>query len=179
MSDILLRSWILIIPVWLAGLLVARGNRAGMKRATDMSWYTGLDRLASFASMLLMFAFLGASAFVPVDPSSPWFHAGLALVAAGFAAHLAAKRSFGRAGAGVAATTGAYALSRNPMYASFSVVMLGATVAGRSAVLAALWLLTVIATHLLIRGEERHCLETYGDAYRDYMGRVPRYFLFF
>jgi protein-S-isoprenylcysteine O-methyltransferase Ste14 len=27
--------------------------------------------------------------------------------------------------------------------------------------------------------QERFCLEEYGQAYRDYVERVPRYFLFF
>ena len=33
--------------------------------------------------------------------------------------------------------------------------------------------------HARILVEEHTCLERYGDAYRDYMQRVPRYFLFF
>jgi protein-S-isoprenylcysteine O-methyltransferase Ste14 len=33
--------------------------------------------------------------------------------------------------------------------------------------------------HLGILAEEEVCIRQYGDSYRDYSARVPRYFLFF
>jgi protein-S-isoprenylcysteine O-methyltransferase Ste14 len=43
-------------------------------------------------------------------------------------------------------------------------------------------LVTVVVQILMHRttlAEERFCLKKYGDSYREYMNRVPRYFLFF
>ena len=42
-------------------------------------------------------------------------------------------------------------------------------------------LLLVVAgfSHLRILGEENACLQQYGEAYREYMRRTPRYLLFF
>jgi protein-S-isoprenylcysteine O-methyltransferase Ste14 len=43
------------------------------------------------------------------------------------------------------------------------------------------WLLLVVYGLVFFRilAEERSCLLLYGDAYRDYLARVPRYLLFF
>ena len=74
---------------------------------------------------------------------------------------------------------GVYRWSRNPMYFFFFTGMLGVCIASAS-----LWILLVmipfiIATHFLILGEERYCEETYGEEYREYKAKTPRYFLFF
>ena len=74
---------------------------------------------------------------------------------------------------------GVYRWSRNPMYFFFFTGMFGVCIASAS-----LWILLVmipfiIATHFLILGEERYCEETYGEEYREYKAKTPRYFLFF
>ena len=174
-----MNAWVLLVPTWVAGFLISAANRRGMARAADMSWYTAADRAASFGAMFLMIAAMVLSAFVPMVPGSIWFFAGLPLVAAGAAAHLAARVTYMRADAALPATRGVYRLSRNPMYASWSLVLLGTAISSRSPVLGALWALMAACMHLLILGEERYCKGRYGAAYADYMARVPRYFLFF
>ncbi|MBN1128890.1 MAG: isoprenylcysteine carboxylmethyltransferase family protein [Chitinispirillaceae bacterium] len=174
----LTNAWLLVVPVWLAGLLIASTNRQGMKRAADMSWYTRIDTIAAYAAMLLMFAFMAISLFIRLDRFSPLFWAGLVLVSAGFITNIASKITYANAGQGAAITKGIYHYSRNPMYASFSLVMAGTAIASRSLLLLAVWIIVAACTHWLIIGEERYCLTTYGDSYRDYMKKTPRYFLF-
>ncbi|MBN2189450.1 MAG: isoprenylcysteine carboxylmethyltransferase family protein [Chitinispirillaceae bacterium] len=171
-------AWILVVPVWLIGLLLASANRKGMQRAADMSWYSRMDRFASYASMSLMIIFMAVSFFILLNISSPWFSIGLVMVLAGFIASIAAKISYAKAKPGFAITRGIYRYSRNPMYASFSLVMLGAVVSSGSLHLFFLWILIAICTHLLIIGEERCCLKAYGSSYGEYMKKTPRYFLF-
>ena len=62
--------------------------------------------------------------------------------------------------------------------AVFTLAMIGIIIATAS-----LWLLLMMvpycwAMHGVILGEERYCEQTYGDSYREYKQRVPRYFLF-
>ncbi len=60
-----------------------------------------------------------------------------------------------------------------------SVVILGASIAvGSAAAVLALAIARVLG-HYGILAEEEACLKAYGEAYRAYMARVPRYFLFF
>ena len=172
-------AWILAIPVWLTGLIIAYTNPKGRKRAADMSWYRPIDKFVSFTGMFLMITFMILSVFIQLDLSSYWFFIGLPFVLFGFYMHIAAKLSYGNAESDDAVTRGVYRFSRNPMYVSISLILLGTVIASRSIILAILWFVTAVFTHLLIVGEERYCVKTYGESYRDYMKRVPRYLLFF
>jgi protein-S-isoprenylcysteine O-methyltransferase Ste14 len=150
-----------------------------MKRAADMSWYSRMDRVCSSAAMVFMFGFMAVAVFTRLQYTTPWFYAGLLIVLIGFSANIAAKIGYANADQGIAITTGIYRYSRNPMYASFSLVMLGTVIASQSVFLFIVWISAAACTHLLIRGEERYCLKTYGCSYKEYMSKTPRYFFFF
>jgi protein-S-isoprenylcysteine O-methyltransferase Ste14 len=72
-------------------------------------------------------------------------------------------------------TSGAYAVSRNPMYVGWSAAVLGLALATRSAWLLAGLALAVRALDGQIRTEESRLLERFGSDYEAYRGRVPRY----
>jgi protein-S-isoprenylcysteine O-methyltransferase Ste14 len=59
------------------------------------------------------------------------------------------------------------------------VVLAGACLAIGSWTALAIQIISHILTHLGILGEEDVCTQRYGDAYRAYLKRVPRYFVFF
>jgi len=71
---------------------------------------------------------------------------------------------------------GIYRYSRNPMYFFFIVGVVAACFASASLWLLILTVLFVLATHGIIRSEERYCAETYGKDYLDYKKQVARYF---
>jgi protein-S-isoprenylcysteine O-methyltransferase Ste14 len=60
-----------------------------------------------------------------------------------------------------------------------SVSFVGASIAMGSWPALLLMILAVVGGHYRLLAEERACLKQYGDPYRDYLQRVPRYFLFF
>ena len=74
---------------------------------------------------------------------------------------------------------GMYRVSRHPQIVMSSVVLLGACIAIGSWI--ALLLLAIVRgfSHFGILAEEEVCLKQYGDSYRAYMERVPRYFVIF
>ncbi|MCC6696069.1 MAG: isoprenylcysteine carboxylmethyltransferase family protein [Candidatus Hydrogenedentes bacterium] len=73
-------------------------------------------------------------------------------------------------------TTGPYMLVRNPIYIANTTMLLALTVLSEL-----LWLLPVmfvwcvLVYSFVIRREERHLLEKYGEPYREFMARVPRW----
>ena len=111
---------------------------------------------------------------------------GVGLLAAGVATSALAARGFQREGttldpahpeeSTVLVTTGMHGLSRNPMYLGLMGVVLGHAVWRRSpwalvpAAAAWLWL-----DRVQIPAEERALADRYGDDYRSYRGRVPRW----
>jgi len=84
------------------------------------------------------------------------------------------RRSFGRE-VGRLRTSGLYRYSRNPQLVGGFVFIVGYAMLWPSlpgALWASLWL---VIAHLMVRGEEAHLANAFGDKYRDYCVRTPRY----
>jgi protein-S-isoprenylcysteine O-methyltransferase Ste14 len=109
---------------------------------------------------------------------------GVTLIAAGAALAILGERTFLRAGTEVKpwkpstalVTDGIYAYMRNPMYVGLALLVTGIGIA-----LASDWTLVMLVLQILIihfgviRREERYLEGKFGDDYRRYKARVPRY----
>lgn len=73
------------------------------------------------------------------------------------------------------ATKGIYRISRNPSYLGGFLIFIGIGIASASWLFLLLIAIFIILQHILIGAEERWCLEKYGDAYREYMNRTPKW----
>ena len=172
-------SWILIIPGWFISIIISKIKTKEFKRATDISWYTKKDKIASFISLFIMVTFLVFSVFIPIQFNTIWFYLGFALIILGFTGHIVAKINFMNAELDKPIENGLYRISRNPMYISFSVVMFGMIIVSLSIIFLILLVISSITTHILIKGEEKYCIKTYGESFENYLKKVPRYFIFF
>jgi protein-S-isoprenylcysteine O-methyltransferase Ste14 len=77
------------------------------------------------------------------------------------------------------ATTGPYKVSRHPQIVTLFVLFLGMCLTTGSWIALAMLLASRVLQHFSILAEEQACLAQYGESYRAYMQRVPRYLLFF
>jgi protein-S-isoprenylcysteine O-methyltransferase Ste14 len=73
------------------------------------------------------------------------------------------------------ATTGPYARVRHPQYVGFVAIMFGFLVQWPTILTLAMFPILVVMYVLLALREEREALGTFGDEYRRYMARVPRF----
>ena len=110
--------------------------------------------------------------------------AGAALFAAGMAMMIAGHRAMSRHATAVnpyrpttaLVTDGVFAFTRNPLYVGVSIALCGV-----AAVFALDWVLVLIVPacvllhFAVVRREERYLEQKFGDAYRRYRQRVPRY----
>jgi protein-S-isoprenylcysteine O-methyltransferase Ste14 len=112
---------------------------------------------------------------------------GIALIAAGAALAIAARNTFVRGGTNVnpyqpvlaLVTGGVFDYVRNPMYVGLMLISAGIGVAFASDwTLVMTVVLAVVLHNGVVRREERLLEEKFGDAYRQYKARVPRYGLF-
>jgi len=117
--------------------------------------------------------------FTPLKLGSGVFILGLVVFAVGLAGFVTALFNFKHAPLDQPVTGGLYRISRHPQQLMFFVAFLGICVAIGSWLALFLQLLSSLFLHTRILAEEQACLERYGDSYRDYMKRIPRYFLFF
>ena len=70
---------------------------------------------------------------------------------------------------------GIHGWSRNPIYVGMSLVYAGVGIAARSPWVFILALPLAIVMRYVVAREEAYLERRFGDAYRDYMGRVPRW----
>ena len=140
-----------------------------------------------FLGALVLGALLGAT--IPIGPR-PGSANGLAVVVGlifvviGFAIGALAVRTFTRAGADVVpgrpatalVTGGPYRFTRNPIYIGFTLIYFGIAILATS-----VWILVLLIPVLVIlqRGvvlrEEAYLDAKFGEAYRKYQARVPRW----
>ncbi len=74
---------------------------------------------------------------------------------------------------GKLACTGPYARIRHPQYAAFILVMVGFLLQWPTLITMTLFPILVVTYIRLARREERQALDTFGETYRDYMGKTP------
>jgi protein-S-isoprenylcysteine O-methyltransferase Ste14 len=79
----------------------------------------------------------------------------------------------------VPVTQGLYRYSRNPQWVMFFILMQGMAIAVGSWTIAMLFFTRAVFNHFRILGEEKTCLERYGDSFQKYLDEVPRYLLIF
>ncbi|MBN2006076.1 MAG: isoprenylcysteine carboxylmethyltransferase family protein [Anaerolineae bacterium] len=153
--------------------------KAVVKRLFDRSgWsqkqvvFTVIGKVAALVCLILLI-------FTPLKPGAPVFVAGSIVVALGAVGLLVALLNFKNTPPDQPVSQGIYKISRHPQIVMSSVMLLGTCIAvGSWAALIAL-VVARIFSHLGILAEEEVCLKQYGDSYRAYVQRVPRYFVFF
>jgi protein-S-isoprenylcysteine O-methyltransferase Ste14 len=109
--------------------------------------------------------------------------AGVGLILIGGAIFAAGVRNFSRAATPVPGNqpvralvaAGIHGWSRNPIYVGISLVYAGIGIAARSPWVFILALPLAIVMRYVVAREEAYLERRFGDAYRYYMGRVPRW----
>ncbi len=108
--------------------------------------------------------------------------AGTTLTAGGATACLAGMATFADPGQvsgtkpGELLTGGIYRYSRNPQYLGYLLILTGMGTARRSGLALALGAATGLVFRWWIPIEERHLQRQFGEPYRQYLARVPRWF---
>ncbi|NIM95854.1 MAG: hypothetical protein GTO18_19310 [Anaerolineales bacterium] len=115
--------------------------------------------------------------FSPLKLGQPFSVLGLVLYSLGLIRFVVSLFNFKNAPLDRPVTDGLYRVSRNPQWLSFVLVLLGIGFAVGSWIVVILFSVRIVVNHFRILGEEEACLQQYGDDYREYIKRVPRYFL--
>ena len=164
-----------IFPLqWLAVALSspAAALRTGLSREIERS---KTERRATTAGMVLWVAASCYSVFLPFHVGTAWFYTGLGFFILGLVALIAATICFVRAPTDRPITGGIFRYSRHPMYLSMFLVYIGVSIAAASWLFSLLTIFTIIMQRRGAIFEEKCCQEIYGDAYRNYMSRTPRW----
>ena len=130
-----------------------------------------LDRIA----LLIALAYFIYSVFLPLKLGTAWLYIGLFVYLFGSIFGFAAAANLNNTPLDRPATKGLYRISRNPVYLGMSLAFIGIGIACASWLWLLLGAVGLILQNFLLDAEERWCLEKYGDSYREYMSRTPRW----
>ena len=175
-----LNGWLVIVFLGLTdAALFLFFPKAVVSRLWDRSGWSQKQQAFTIAGKLCGLACLGLLTFTPLMSGKQVFGVGVILTALGWIGLVKALYDFKSTPLEEPATRGLYRISRHPQAVMSSLVILGGCVMVGSWVAIVFWVAARLMEHFGILAEEEVCLNQYGEAYRDYMRRVPRYFLYF
>jgi protein-S-isoprenylcysteine O-methyltransferase Ste14 len=115
------------------------------------------------------------SIFLPLKLGTAWFYTGVIIYVLGLIISVVTIVNIAATPPGEPFTKGMYRYSRNALSLGSLLVFIGVGVAAASWLYLLLSIFILVITHFMIAIEEEVCLNKFGDAYRDYMNRTPRW----
>ena len=173
-------AWILIILMFLTyvpGQLINKEALNKINENWDSAQVSKTEKLlANLTHDLIIPLTIIYSVFLPLKLGTVWLYVGIPIYFIGLIMNL-------MAGINIATipfdkepnTKGIYRFSRHPAYCGGFLIFLGIGIACASWVLLLLAVAWIVMWQIAVPGEERSLLKNYGDAYREYMSKTPRW----
>ena len=172
-------AWILMLYFPLHPLvMIAIDKLVGVGNITKKMGeapYTEAEKKIFKAAMVVMAVAFIYSIFLPLKLGTPWLYIGLLVYLLGLVMWKISIINIATTPHGQPFTAGAYRFSRHPMIFWGNIMHLGISIATASWVFMLLSIAAAVLFHYTMVAEERGCLGYYGDAYRDYMDKTPRW----
>ncbi len=159
---------------WLAVIIVPKHIAERTSHAPEII-QNRQDRIMAFLTQGFWIGATLYSIFVPFQIGTPWFWTGLVFFIIGLSALVLASLAVAATPGDKPFTSGVYRFSRHPMYLSMILVYLGVSIAAASWLFFLITVITFFLQRYQAMKEERACLKEYGNAYREYMDRTPRW----
>lgn len=154
---------------------IATGRAPEVEGKSQVAAMSRTERIFLYSSKAIYIPAFIYSIFLPLKLGTVWFYIGLPITLVGFIGGVIVILNWAASPRGEPVTNGLYRYSRHPMYVTAFVFFLGLSIATASWVFLLFTILLIAASFYFAPIEEQSCLEKYGDAYREYMTRTPKY----
>ncbi len=154
---------------------IVKGRAPEEEGKSQISAISRTKRITLYSSKTIYIPAFIYSIFLPLKLGTVWFYVGLPITLIGFIGGIIVILNWAASPRGKPVTNGLYRYSRHPMYVTAFVFFLGVSIATASWVFLLFTILLIAASFYFAPLEEQSCLEKYGDSYREYMDRTPRY----
>ena len=115
--------------------------------------------------------------FMPVRFDTPFFIIGLSIFFLGYSAYLMSLINYATSNPDKAVTKGIFRFSRNPQQISTIIMWVGIGLITSCYLIIVVCLIQIITSYPTFIAQEKFCIEKYGDDYKEYMKKTPRYLL--
>ena len=113
--------------------------------------------------------------FLPFQIDTAWFWVGVSIFCICIILSAIAMANFALTPQNQPVVKGLYRIARHPVQIMAIIMSIGIGIATLSWIIIVASLLLAVMSYPTFLAQERSCLEMYGDAYRDYMNRTPRW----
>jgi len=168
-------AWILVIPmliIFFFDVRVTAARESGKSGDFQLTKKEKIIMNAVFLPMVVSFVY---AVFLPLQLGTIWLYSGLLVFTFGIVFTTVALLNFATSPKSKVITKGLYRYSRNPMYIGLLLMQIGLGIACSSWLYLLLTLVLMILLNTILSSEERYCFYRYGDDYRKYMNRTPRW----
>ena len=177
----LFNGWILMVFFYgVYGIMLITFPKSVVARLYDRS---GQKRnywvVRRIFGLILVFIWFILVILTPLKIGEMVFMIGISIYSLGLIGFVIALINYKNTPVDQPVTSGLYRVSRHPQQLTIYVSFIGISIAIGSWIAFVFIILGVIGAHYKILAEEEACLEKYGESYKSYMERIPRYFLFF
>ncbi|MGD8849563.1 MAG: methyltransferase [Anaerolineales bacterium] len=175
-----LNGWLPLAVFYLPfGALMLIWPKDIVAKLYDISGWSKFERNMSLLAKPFSFSSMALLIFAPLKRSSPVFWIGLALYLVGYVVIFTALFNYRNTPVDKPVARGLYRYSRNPQWLGLLLIFFASGVMTGFGLVLLLLTLSAATTHFRILGEERVCLQRYGDSYQRHLEEVPRYFAVF
>ena len=168
-------AWIFVVPVLIISFSDMKVTAAREPEEPEDFQLTEKENKLSYAVFMPMVVSWVYSLFVPLQLDTIWLMSGLITYLFGISFTIVAIRDFATSPKDKVITKGSYSITRNPTYIGLLLMQTGVGIACSSW----LHLLLVVVLAILLNAnltvEERYCLHRYGDEYKKYKSKTPRW----
>jgi len=150
-------------------------DRAPTEESHNIATLTRIKKIFLYSSKIIYIPAFIYSIFLPLKLGTLWFYIGLPITVIGFLGGVLVIMNWAKSPRGGPVTTGLYRYSRHPMYVTAFIFFLGVSIATASWVFLLFTIILISASFYYTPLEEESCLTQYGENYRKYMNRTPKY----
>ena len=168
-------AWIFVIPMLIISLSAMRVTAARESKQSGNFELTGKEKRIVNAVFLPLIVSFVYAVFLPLRLGTAWLYSGVVVYLFGVAFSIVAVLNFATSPKDKVITKGVYSISRNPMYIGLILMQIGLGIICSSWLYLLLTLVLLILLNENLSAEERYCLYRYGDSYREYRNKTPRW----
>jgi len=173
-------AWILQVLFYLSmfipDIFLDKEARKKSKRMSQFPPFKKTEKILALSThAIIMPAVFIYSLFLPLKLGTAWLYAGLPIFAVAMVISITALFNIASAPGDKPLTTGVYKISMHPMYFSGFLMFVSVGISCASWVVLLLAVIWIVFWRIAVPAEERFLIEKYGDIYRDYMDRTPRW----
>jgi len=170
-------AWIFVACFLLLSYSIMSINKKAYKKLgnpPDMKLNKREKAIGYIGTIITYIAFL-YSIFLPFKLGTAWFYIGLFIFLLAIVILITASINFITTPIDRPVTKGIYGYSRHPLYLSILLALIGIGIATASWIILLASIIFLVLVNIAASSEERYCKERYGNAYKEYLSKTPRW----